>query len=210
MRQLGGQVGEHELDALELDDLPARLPALVDVGDRVLERGARDAQRMRGDAGPRLVERREQDLQPVARRCPAGWRAARGSRRRRASPCSRRGAPSCPRCAPPTGPACPSPAPAPRSRSCASSISLHLPNSSIQIGDVAVGDEGLAAVDDDVVAVRREARSSCRSRRSRRSGSVIASDAEPAFGDARQQALLLLLGAEVDQRLHARGSWSPR
>ncbi len=35
----------------------------------------------------------------------------------------------------------------------ASSISLHLPNTSMQIGDVAAGDEDLAAVDDDVVAV---------------------------------------------------------
>ena len=72
----------------------------------------------------------------------------------------------------------------------------------VEVGDVAVGDEGLAAVDDDVVAVRREAR--------RHAGGVRAGvrlgdgeRAEPAFGDARQQALLLLLGAEVDQRLHA-------
>ena len=43
------EVGEHELDALELDDPAARLPALVDVGDAVLERGAGDAERVRGD-----------------------------------------------------------------------------------------------------------------------------------------------------------------
>ena len=65
--QLARQVGEQELVALELDDAPARLPPRVHVGRHVLERGDGDAQRMRGDARPRLVERRQQDLQAVAR-----------------------------------------------------------------------------------------------------------------------------------------------
>ena len=59
-RQLGRQIGEQELDALELDDAPPGLAPLVDVGDGVLEGGAGDAERMRGDARPRLVQRREQ------------------------------------------------------------------------------------------------------------------------------------------------------
>ena len=71
-----------------------------------------------------------------------------------------------------------------------------------QVGGVAAGDEGLAAVDDDVVAVRREAR-----RHARGVGARIrlgdGERAQPARGDARQQPLLLLLAAEIDQRLHA-------
>ena len=48
-----------------------------------------------------------------------------------------------------------------------------------QVGDVAAGDEDLAAVDDDVVALAVESASSCRWRRSRRRGSVMASDTRP-------------------------------
>src|SRR3990170_3293922 len=65
--EIGRHVGEHELDALELDDLLPGLPALVDVADRILERGARDAERMRRDAGARAVERGEQYFQAFAR-----------------------------------------------------------------------------------------------------------------------------------------------
>src|SRR3546814_693693 len=65
--EVGRVVRQHELHALELDDGAAELPALVDVGDRVLEGGARDGERMGADRGARLVERREQYLQAVAR-----------------------------------------------------------------------------------------------------------------------------------------------
>ena len=194
--------------ALELDDPPARLPPLVDVGDRVLERGARDAERVRGDAGPRLVERREQDLQ--ARRPGLPSRLARGTRqpcRKRAPPCRTRAAPSCLPRAPTVKPGVPF-------SSTSTEIALArvvdlAPLAEQQIAGrrcVAVGDEGLAAVDDDLVAVRREAR--------RHAGGVGArarlgdgERGEAAIGDARQQPLLLLLAAEIDQRLHARGSW---
>ena len=66
-RELARQVGEQELDALELDDAATRLPTLVDVRDAVLEGGPRDAERVRGDRGPRLVERGEQDAEAVTR-----------------------------------------------------------------------------------------------------------------------------------------------
>ena len=51
LREIGCHIGEHELDALKLDDLAARLLALVDVVHCILERAARDAQRVCGDAG---------------------------------------------------------------------------------------------------------------------------------------------------------------
>ena len=116
--RLGREVGDHELDRLELEDAAAGLAPLVDVVDRILERGPRDAERMRGDARPRLVQRGEQDLQPGARRAEqvvARYAAAvegerRGARRARAhlvlEPHE------------PTGPACPSPGSARRSRPC--------------------------------------------------------------------------------------------
>ena len=66
-REIGGEVGQHELNALELDDPPARLPALVDVEDGILEGGARDAERVRGDTRARLVERGEQHRKPGPR-----------------------------------------------------------------------------------------------------------------------------------------------
>ena len=55
-----------------------------------------------------------------------------------------------------------------------------------EVGDVAVGDEDLAAVDDDIVAVGREAR-----RHAGRVGAGVGlgdgERAEAALGDARQQ-----------------------
>jgi len=70
-----------------------------------------------------------------------------------------------------------------------------------QIGDVAAGDERLAARHNDLVAVRGEAR--------RHVGRIRAGTGfgdrqcrERSCGDARQQAPLLLLAAEIDERLH--------
>jgi hypothetical protein len=65
----------------------------------------------------------------------------------------------------------------------------------------AVGDEGLGAGDDDLVAVRPElglhpGRVGARGRLGDRQR------CERPFGEARQEALLLRFGAEVDQRLH--------
>jgi len=98
--ELGGEVGEHELDALELHDPPARLPALVDIGDRILEGGAGDPERVGGDTRPRLVERGEQQLQPgprLAEQVGARYDAP-GKRVRRST---RRGAPFGPPCGAP-------------------------------------------------------------------------------------------------------------
>jgi len=70
-----------------------------------------------------------------------------------------------------------------------------------QIGDVAAGDERLAARHDDVFTFGRKAR--------RHVGRIRAGTGfgdrqrrERPCGDARQQAPLLLLAAEIDERLH--------
>jgi hypothetical protein len=65
-REIGREIGEQELYALELDDAPARLAALVDVRDRIAERGAGDAERVRRDARARFVERGEEEGEAVA------------------------------------------------------------------------------------------------------------------------------------------------
>ena len=59
-------VGEHELDALELGDPLAELPALLDVGQRVVERALGDADGLRADGDPGVVEGAQGDLQTVA------------------------------------------------------------------------------------------------------------------------------------------------
>ena len=70
------------------------------------------------------------------------------------------------------------------------------------VGDIAVGDENLGAVDDDVVTVGREAGFHAGGIRSGfRLGN--GQSTQTAFGDQRQQTLFLLLGADIDQRLHA-------
>ena len=56
-------VGELELDRLEGVDRLAELPALARVGGRVVGRALGDAQRLRGDAEPRAVERGHRDLE---------------------------------------------------------------------------------------------------------------------------------------------------
>ncbi len=63
---LGRHVGELELDRLVLGDRLAERPALLRVGERVLERGARDAERLGRDADPAAVERRHRDLEAAA------------------------------------------------------------------------------------------------------------------------------------------------
>ena len=64
--ELGRHVGEHELDGLVLRDGDAEALALLRVGDRLLERGARDAERLRGDADAPAVERGHRDLEALA------------------------------------------------------------------------------------------------------------------------------------------------
>ena len=51
-------VGEHELHALEVGDRLAELLALLDVGDRRVERALRDADGLRADRRAGVVERR--------------------------------------------------------------------------------------------------------------------------------------------------------
>src|SRR3546814_17589120 len=53
----------HELDALIVYHAPVRLAPVVDVGDRILEGGPRDAEGVRRDARARLVQGAEEDLQ---------------------------------------------------------------------------------------------------------------------------------------------------
>ena len=63
---LGGHVGEQERQALEVDDRPAELLALLGVGDGVVERGLGQADRAGGDAEPAAVERGQRDLEALA------------------------------------------------------------------------------------------------------------------------------------------------
>ena len=71
-----------------------------------------------------------------------------------------------------------------------------------ELGDVAVGDENLAALDDDRVAVRGKPRL--------HAGGVGSGGrlgdgqrAEPSGGNAREQSLFLLRAADVDERLQS-------
>ena len=68
----------------------------------------------------------------------------------------------------------------------------------VDVGHIAVGDEGLLAVDDDVVAPGLEAGAHARGVGT---GRGLGDDqrGQAAFGDARQEALLLFLVAEFDQ-----------
>jgi hypothetical protein len=58
-RDLHGHVGQHELHALEVGDGLAELLALLDVGDRGVERALRDADGLRADHRAGVVERLE-------------------------------------------------------------------------------------------------------------------------------------------------------
>ena len=72
----------------------------------------------------------------------------------------------------------------------------------VEVRNPAIRDEGLRPVDDNLVAIRLEPRLHPGRVRSR----VRLGDRQRAkapFGDARQQAGALLVGAEIDQRLHA-------
>ncbi|MNK91885.1 hypothetical protein D3C87_1120020 [compost metagenome] len=82
------------------------------------------------------------------------------------------------------------------------SNALPLAEQQVEIGHIAIGDEGLATIDDDLVAVLPEG--------GPHAGGVRAGPrlgdgqrTQTTLSDARQQPLLLLLGAPVDQRLHA-------
>src|SRR5262249_20058582 len=55
-------VGERERDRLVLDDRPAELGALLRIRERVLVGGARDADRLRANAGPGGLEGRHRGL----------------------------------------------------------------------------------------------------------------------------------------------------
>src|SRR5262249_5696093 len=63
---LGGHVGDEEVDALVHRDRLLELDALLRVLDRVLERRARDADCAGRRAGPRVVERLHRDLEALA------------------------------------------------------------------------------------------------------------------------------------------------
>src|SRR5438046_6698210 len=63
---LGCDIGEHELDALEAGDgLPELLPFLH-VVERVVESALGDAKRLGADAGPGSIQHRERDLEAGA------------------------------------------------------------------------------------------------------------------------------------------------
>ena len=199
--EFGREIGEHELDALELDDAPPRLAPLVDIGDGVFEGAARDTESVRGDAGPRFVERGEKNIESVAglaEQVRARHPTAVEVQRRRA-----RGAVSQLVFGAQHGEA--------RraffhhqhgDRAFRVRDLAPLAEYQQQIGDIAAGDEDLAAADQDVVAVRLEA--------GLHAGGVAArlcfgdhQRYQPAFGHARQQAALLLLAAVGDHRLDA-------
>ena len=178
-----------------------RLNARVHVRDHVLERGVGDAERVRRDAGARLVQGGEQDPQAVARLSKqvgarhAGAReielggggaavthlvlepADREARRALLDDQCRDGAFVVGDLAP-------------------------FAEQQDALGDVTVGNEDLGAVDDDLVASRREPGLHAGGVRAG-AGLGDGESAKAALGDPRQQAAPLLLRAEVDQRLHA-------
>src|SRR6476620_6415272 len=65
--KIGCEIREHELYALEFDDAPPRLAALVDIEHGVFESTAGNSKCMCCNAGPRPVQRCKQDLQAIAR-----------------------------------------------------------------------------------------------------------------------------------------------
>src|SRR4029077_12820362 len=56
-------VREHELDSLEAGDRLAELLSFASVGERIVERPFRDAQRLRTDCRQRAGEHRKRDLE---------------------------------------------------------------------------------------------------------------------------------------------------
>src|SRR6267143_1221511 len=65
---VGRHLGQHEGDGLVLDQLRAERLALARVGERGIQRGARDAHGLRGHADTPGIEVGERDLQSLARR----------------------------------------------------------------------------------------------------------------------------------------------
>ena len=61
---LHGHVGQHELDALEVATGWPNWLALLDVADGVVERALGDAERLRGDGDPGVVEGGQRGLEP--------------------------------------------------------------------------------------------------------------------------------------------------
>ena len=64
---LGAHVGEHELHALKLPDRLAELLAVFDIGHSRVECALRDAQRLRPDRRPRVVEGAQRGLEAGTR-----------------------------------------------------------------------------------------------------------------------------------------------
>src|SRR2546429_9693069 len=59
-------VGQHDLDPLDGRDRLSELASLLGVADGGVERGLRDAHRLRADRGPRAIERAERDAKALA------------------------------------------------------------------------------------------------------------------------------------------------
>ena len=197
--KLGGEVGQHELDALEVRDAPAGLAARADIGHGVVEGGARDAERMGGDGRARLVERAEQHLQPLARPehqvLPRHTHALEGERGGGA--CAQAELVLQPQHAYAGGLLLDGER---RDRRAPVLDLRPFAEQHIDVRHVSVGDEGLGPVDDDVAAVRAEAGAHAGGV----GAGVLLGDAErgePAVGDARQDAALQLPAAEVDDGL---------
>ncbi len=63
---LGGHIGKHELDRLELRDRMAESHALLRPGERGFKRALSDAGGLRGDSDTSSIERGERNLVPFA------------------------------------------------------------------------------------------------------------------------------------------------
>src|SRR3546814_440586 len=66
-RQFASELGQHELDALELYNLLARLLATIDVGHRVFKSRCGNTESMGTNRWTRLIKRRQQKFQPLTR-----------------------------------------------------------------------------------------------------------------------------------------------
>ena len=78
----GGHVGQHEPQALMVDDLAAERGSLVGVGGGLVQRGLRQPDGDGGDAQPAGIQCAEGDLQALALLADAAGRRRRGRGRR--------------------------------------------------------------------------------------------------------------------------------